>query len=208
MIETPHGVRAFCPMRRDMKIIFLDFDGPMIPGRSYILPGNRKTGHVVTQFDPIAAMWVEALLRVSGAKLVISSTWRRMGQNAIRSLLLMNNIDPSHLHEEWCTPQRVLRRSKEIEAWLASHPEVTHYAAIDDDIAQGELEGGVPISFQNGILREDVDRIASVLGIDMDDWTLFDPNKMFGWSKDLMRQREKVELWWDVHKNARDGYFT
>lgn len=45
-----------------MRIVFLNFDDPLVPKRAYALPGNANTGFWPSQFDPVAAYWIEAVL--------------------------------------------------------------------------------------------------------------------------------------------------
>lgn len=113
------------------KVIFLDFDGPMIPTRAYWLP--NQTRPIVSIFDPVAVSLVNKLLEESQAQLVISSSWRNKGLDTIKDMLTKNGMDPSVLHEDWETPQKFSsQRIHDIKWWLDDHPEVTHYVAIDD----------------------------------------------------------------------------
>jgi hypothetical protein len=114
------------------KVIFLDFDGPMIPVRAYWLPNQTKP--IVSTFDPVAVSLVNKLIEDSGAKLVISSSWRMQGFEEVMATLEKNGIDPKHVHEDWDTPAKFSsQRIHEIKWWLGDHPEVTHYVAIDDE---------------------------------------------------------------------------
>lgn len=114
------------------KIIFLDFDGPMIPLRAYFLPTQTKP--VVSMFDPCAVSLLNKLIDESGAKVVISSTWGMQGRETIEKVLHKNGIDPAHLHDDWITPRKFSSsRHHEVKWWLDEHPEVTHYVAIDDE---------------------------------------------------------------------------
>jgi HAD domain in Swiss Army Knife RNA repair proteins len=114
------------------KAILLDFDGPMIPMRAYCLPNQTNP---FSMFDPVAAGMINRLIKFSGAKLVISSTWRYQGYVAICEVLSKNGIDPAHLHEDWRTQHSVgsSTRTQECVQWIKDHPEVTHHVAIDDE---------------------------------------------------------------------------
>ena len=116
------------------KVIFLDFDGPMIPIRAYWLPNQTKPASV---FDPVAVSLLNKLVRDSGAKIVISSSWRGVGDDESKEkvfeTLVMNGVATSFVHEDWATPWKFSsERVHEIPMWLNDHPEVTHYVAIDD----------------------------------------------------------------------------
>lgn len=117
------------------KVIFLDVDGPMIPVRAYHLPNQTKPASV---FDPIAAAMLDKLIKMSGAKLVISSTWQINGLDGVKELLSKNGIDPAHLHEDWATKSAgrskfSSMRCNEIKWWLDDHPEVEAWVALDDE---------------------------------------------------------------------------
>jgi hypothetical protein len=116
-----------------MRIVFLDFDGPMIPHRSKILPGRFQAGFWASQFDPVAALWIEAILQASGARLVISSTWRREGREFIERMLALNGVNPRHLHDDWSTARINKARDDELREWLSRHDEVSDFIIVDDD---------------------------------------------------------------------------
>lgn len=113
------------------KIVFLDFDGPMIPMRAAYLPGQTA---ISTIFDPCAVSLLNELIVKSTAKVVISSSWGRDGYDVCAELLEKNGISRTVLHEDWVTPRKFSsQRIHEIKWWLDDHPEVTHYVAIDDE---------------------------------------------------------------------------
>jgi hypothetical protein len=104
-----------------MKIIFLDIDGVLNCRKT---PNPRKLPYVV---DPKLLRRFKRLLERTGAKVVLSSTWR---------------YDPAGLFSarHWGIPfidvipdmPKRPRRS-EILAWLKAHPKVKRYAVIDDE---------------------------------------------------------------------------
>lgn len=113
------------------RVVFLDIDGPMIPMRAVYLP--RQTP-LLSVFDPCAVSLLNKLIDVSGAKIVISSTWGFHGRPTIVKLLRKNKIDPTHLHKDWVTPRKFSSsRTMEIQWWLNDHPDVVDYVAIDDE---------------------------------------------------------------------------
>jgi hypothetical protein len=104
-----------------MKIIFLDIDGVL---NSRQTPNPRKLPYVV---DKRLLSRLKHLLDKTGAKIVLSSSWR---------------CDPIGLYaaKYWgipfidvCPDLPRSPRCKEILRWLASHPTVTRYAVIDDE---------------------------------------------------------------------------
>jgi len=117
------------------KVIFVDIDGPMIPVRAYRLKKQTKPAEV---FDPCAVAMLLSLLEESDAKMVVSSTWGGHGKVVCNRLFRKNGIDPKkYFHSDWVTPRLYTfsggSRTSEIANWLKSHPEVTAYAALDDE---------------------------------------------------------------------------
>lgn len=113
-----------------MKIIFLDFDGPLLPvGVS--LP-NHSNG--CARMDPYGVMYVNMLLEADpNIKLVISSNHALSGFEHCKTLLATNGIDIGAIHSDWMTPRRMSSgRYDEIALWLKAHPEVDYHVAIDD----------------------------------------------------------------------------
>lgn len=132
------------------RIIFLDWDGPMIPVRAILLPTQTQPYSI---FDPIAVSMINVLLELSGAKIVISSTWAMKGLVACRHTMERNGLNPIHLHTDWRTPRKLSSyRINEIHWWLEEHPETTHYVAFDDEyIDKEKLPGYVRCSAYDGI---------------------------------------------------------
>jgi hypothetical protein len=104
-----------------LKVIFLDIDGVLNCSRT---ANPRKFPYVV---DGSLRGRLIRLLDATGAKVVLSSTWR---------------LDPIGLlaARHWevpvfdiCPDMPGSARYKEIQYWLSSHAETTRYAIIDDE---------------------------------------------------------------------------
>jgi hypothetical protein len=104
-----------------MKVIFLDIDGVLNCKKT---PNPRKLPHIVDR--TLLARFMR-LVEQTGAKVVLSSTWR---------------YDPAGLFsaKHWgipfvdITPDMSNRpRRDEILTWLKKHPKVTRFVVIDDD---------------------------------------------------------------------------
>lgn len=118
-------------------VIFLDIDGPMIPGKARYLPNQTR---LMSMFDPCASGMLNKLLVESEAKIVISSTWQSLGLEACAELLEKNGIDGSQIHSDWKTIRKMSsQRTQEILWWLDDHPEVTNYVALDDEILDAKV---------------------------------------------------------------------
>jgi len=117
-------------------VIFVDVDGPMIPQRAAYLPFQSKR---YDAFDPCASSLLLRLIEDAQEadrviKIVVSSTWRKLGRAACDQLFEQNGIDPSHFHDDWATPTKMsATRTDEILLWLRDHPEVTTWVALDDE---------------------------------------------------------------------------
>jgi hypothetical protein len=113
-----------------MKVIFLDIDGVL----NVIPQGHDKWGGI---FHGHLVNNLKRLIDETGAKIVITSTWR-MG-NGLEGMIDMwkernlpgevIDITPNfmvHFNTTLC-------RGKEIDAYLKEHPEIENYVIIDDD---------------------------------------------------------------------------
>lgn len=107
-----------------MKIFFLDVDGVFT---------SARTGWY--NWDIYSVNFIRYCCEVSGAKVVISSTWRFNNNKEFFA-----GIFGDHLHEDWKTdnfPSKARNmdhiRGDEIKAWLDVHPQVVDYLIIDDD---------------------------------------------------------------------------
>jgi hypothetical protein len=104
-----------------MKVVFLDIDGVLNCDST---PNPRKFPYIV---DKKLLARFKKLLDRTGAKAVLSSTWR---------------CDPVGLFaaKHWgvpfidvCPDRPKSPRDKEITSWLADHPKVTRFVVIDDE---------------------------------------------------------------------------
>jgi hypothetical protein len=104
-----------------MKVIFLDIDGVLNCDKT---PNPRKFPYIV---DKKLLARLKKLVDRTGAKVVLSSTWR---------------CDPVGVFaaKHWgipfidvCPDRPRSPRRKEITAWLAAHPRVTRFVVIDDE---------------------------------------------------------------------------
>jgi len=125
----------------DLKILFLDIDG-------VILPFNPDTCGVPRK----CAGRINALCREFDLKVVISSSWRADAIKETGNWRTAHEAKAWHAKYHWLysvigldvdvigvTPLLGLShavvpgvRGQEIKAWLAEHPEVTKWVAVDD----------------------------------------------------------------------------
>lgn len=144
------------------KVVFLDFDGPMVPARAEFLQ-KRKEFDV---FDPCAVAMLNNIIEITGTKLVISSTFGSRGYEKTLQVFHENGIDPGHLHADWVTERDPYReRADQIEHWIDQHPEVRRYAVLDDwDMTETFGEHMVLVSYNEGMLTGHRMKMIELLG--------------------------------------------
>jgi hypothetical protein len=151
-----------------MKIIFLDIDG-VLTGKETTdlhfrrIPYNGKTFY---QLDTENIARLNRITRATGAKIVVSSTWRKG-----RSMLELRYILSVHHGVEAeiidATPVLWKYRGHEIQAWLdenAVRERVERFVILDDD---SDMEHLMPFlvktSTHIGLTDKDVERAIALL---------------------------------------------
>lgn len=127
-----------------MKVLFLDFDGPIIPSRTFAL-NERLLVPCAT-----SGALINLVISAAKAKLVISSSWKQDGLAECSRVLEEARIDVSHLHEDWCTGVEA-RREDEILKWVESH-DVDDWLAVDDMPLKLPKENFVHVTTNDGFL--------------------------------------------------------
>ena len=112
-----------------MKAIFLDIDGVL----NLYCESRDEYGCC---FHPHLVENLRSLVDRTGAKIVISSTWRFSGLAIMKEMWEKRNlpgevvgITPNFMTHYGTT----LCRGKEIAAYLEEHPEIESYVILDDD---------------------------------------------------------------------------
>lgn len=154
----------------ESKYIFLDIDGVLNTGRNdYLDP--EKYGH---HFDNEAVMNLRKITDATNADIVISSSWKHMGEKRMREIW-----------DDWHLPGSVVSctpggwgdnktRGEEIQAWLEENSKETcPYVIIDDMEAETAIEGQflhwIQVNPHCGISAEDAELAIRILGTANDD---------------------------------------
>ena len=151
-------------MAQATKIIFLDFDGPLSNARTVLALGDEGF------FDPVAVQALNHICAASGARVVCTSTrthpdWEEGFIKAVR-FFDVAGLDLKYLHPDWsCCTDLDMPRKDHIRQWLKHHPEVTHYAIVDDE--KVGLRCTVRVSQIDGMNHNDFEKIAACLDIDL-----------------------------------------
>ncbi len=94
-------------------VIFLYIDGVLLTGRAWDMPVNAaarelarrdpEAAALASTFDPRAVRLLNLLVADTGAKLVISSTWRyTVGPDETLAKLVAQGVPAGSFHTEWC----------------------------------------------------------------------------------------------------------
>lgn len=119
-----------------MKILFLDVDG-VLNCADYF--NTRKTPRDLRprDIDPERVLILHRILEATGAKVVVSSSWR-FGEESLKDVY--ESVSP---HETIGTTPKHARhedRHAEIQEWIDLHGaalNITRYAILDDDACAG-----------------------------------------------------------------------
>lgn len=118
-----------------MKVIFLDIDGVL----NVYCQGQDEYGCTFHKHFEDNLRWI---IEETGAKIVISSTWRRDGLDVMQNLWKHRNlpgevidITPTEIdvvEYGTCEFYDLVDRGHEIQQWINDH-DITNYVIIDDD---------------------------------------------------------------------------
>lgn len=165
------------------KIIFLDIDGTL-NSRKYITKVDFLFDDPQYQIDPEAVERLNAITSLTGASIVVSSTWRhafyelnppgnfvrgkpvlkRFNLKELQDCMASYNIEAFVLD---ATTYPDIGRSSEIRLWLEEHhiDLVTgEYVILDDEILEGFEGHTVRTIFEDGLQDSHVRKAVTILG--------------------------------------------
>lgn len=158
------------------KFIFLDIDGVLNSKQYYIEKSEPKRlrelkekfegviAYGLANIDSKAVSLLNKITNKTGAKIVISSSWR--GISSLYTILKLAGIT-SPIYGE--TPRLMSRwRGYEIKAWLEGIKEPYKYVIIDDDsdMLESQLDHFVQTNWEVGLTEEDVNKAIKILNND------------------------------------------
>lgn len=129
-----------------MKVIFVDIDGPLLPGKMHLFRENRhNVAKAIPKFDEFSIRCFNLWAKYGEAKIVFSTYWEYyFDADELKNIMEKNGLGFEY-HEDVITPKkRTSTRGHEIAWWLNDHPEVTHWIAVDDDTSCQSLEDLLP----------------------------------------------------------------
>ena len=160
-----------------MKVVFLDIDGVLVT-EHYLLQLERnrdswrdKQGHA--HFCPRCLANFELLIKQTGAKVVLSSTWRFYLADTVGVAAFFRSrgvkFDIFDVTPRFRSSSKKISeyptRGEEIQSWIEAHPEVTRYCILDDDlrILPEQHPYWVRTSFRYGFTKSKLDQALQVL---------------------------------------------
>lgn len=143
-----------------MKILFLDVDG--------VFTSMKALSWF--NYDIYSVNFIRWVCDKTGAKIVISSTWRFNHNPKFFGAI----FGEERIHEDWRTPylkrkmSQHIDRGEEIKDWLNRHPEVTQYLILDDDadMLPEQKSSFIQTDMHNGILYEHMQAIREYFKIE------------------------------------------
>lgn len=145
-----------------MKVLFLDIDGVLNSVKTCVANGGYPMElHHTAAFDWHAIKLLQRLCDSEGVQVVLSSAWRINHAFAdVGKAFGLPIIDR--------TPSLCGPRGAEIADWLTKHPEVVHYAIIDDDsdMLPDQMRCFVQTSGFEGMTWADYQKLCAMFGAD------------------------------------------
>ena len=141
-----------------MATIFLDIDGVLINRKSL-----RQASGLRANADPYCVAELNRITDATGAKIVVSSTWRRQGRRFVTDALRKWGVGGQIVG---CTPViNVPDRGNEIQAFIDEyHRPVGSFVILDDDSDMLHLMPRlIRTEFETGLTQADAERAIAML---------------------------------------------
>lgn len=144
------------------QVIFLEVGGVLNSNRSLAAfgnPPNIGVQHSWKKMDDVAVRLVRGLSNAANAPIVLSSTWR-VGDHYkyFAQYFNLNVVDKT------CEDSDI--KGNQIKKWLQANPHVVNYVILDIiEMLPEQLPFLVRINSDNGIMFNDLDYAAKILGI-------------------------------------------
>ena len=158
-----------------MKIVFLDIDGVLNSQEAIEKALEDGTLNDLRVVFPHHVNVLKKILMETGAKIVISSTWRHAFKNGHENESMFNETWADILGEDIAS--RIIGmtpvlddidaiRGDEIDAWLSENAFVGEFCIIDDDDDMGNLKQHlVQTDGVHGLEEKHVSQVKKILGV-------------------------------------------
>jgi hypothetical protein len=146
-----------------MKIIFLDIDGVLVTRNSIKYQYINFPDETSIRFSKKAVKNLNKLIRLTGAKIVISSTWRLFHSlEELQKIFVKQSIKGEIISTtsiERAPVEEDIPRGQKIADWLEQNHDVKQYVIIDDDVQADCIQfhpfNCVETSYKRGLSPED-----------------------------------------------------
>lgn len=157
-----------------MKVVFLDIDG-VLNSNDWYVKTREIDGQDSGDIDPEAIKLVNQIIEKTGAKVIMSSSWRVAYDSSCARLYekgLIPNIiigkTPNFTH--FCPSDSIretLCRGNEIK-YILDTENITQYVILDDDqdMLYSQKDNFIHIDFMHGITKENVEQAIKILNND------------------------------------------
>lgn len=150
----------------NIKVIFLDIDG-VLNNKKWLGAAhfNRTEDYNLKQLEPRAIHLLNELVAATGAKVVVSSSWRILhSKDELEKFLKAKGFAHSLMDYTPNSKTHNGCRGDEIQEWLSEHPEVSSFVILDDNSDMGDvIDKLVQTSFKRGLQKEHVERAIKLL---------------------------------------------
>ncbi|MCW8887226.1 MAG: HAD domain-containing protein [Motiliproteus sp.] len=165
----------------DHRILFLDIDGVLLPGRALTTPQNAPLVAQLQRgarlkaiaedltFDTTCLANLRRIVSTTGCQLVVISTWRKEVPDIIE-LLVRKGLERHWFHADPVAPFRMgSGKAHEVLFWLrGDRAETPDWLVLDDDEVFGsgypDHHRQIRTNFDTGITDKDVLRVANFWG--------------------------------------------
>lgn len=142
-----------------MRVLFLDIDG-VCNSRLFAERVYRRTGkRMWLDVDPELVQHVRRIIKETDCKVVLSSTWRLYPEAVAVVERDVCRILDCTKDMQAGKKRGVVDRGYEVQEWLNRHPEVKHYAIVDDSSDFFPEQWLFKTTFAKGITPEITDAI-------------------------------------------------
>lgn len=149
-----------------MKILFLDIDG-VCNSREYILKLDGLFDDPKFQMDPEAVKRINRITDVTGACIVVTSTWRLAFRHSAYPLRQLRECFASYKITGGVVDMTGVRndgRRYEIQEWLDMHTGVDAFVILDDETIEGFPGHTIKTTLDLGVQDIHVDQVIDILG--------------------------------------------
>lgn len=144
------------------KILFLDIDGVL----NCITTTQRYRSSSMYGIDPEKVALLNQVLERTGAKVVISSTWRLLTPELELTTYLRNQGFRGEIVGMTPDDERTGFRGNEIKRWLEADGKTGLYAVVDDSSDFYPDQPRVRTTWKEGLMPEHVEELVQLLTIE------------------------------------------